>query len=67
MKLNKDLLDALMMLGLISLVLVGTTEFDSETTKALTLGALAVFNLVLAALRIKASKQPDDKGEEYFG
>lgn len=66
MKLNRDLLDALMMLGLICLVLLGTTEFDNESTKAVSLAALAVFNLILAGLRIKAARQPDERQEEYW-
>lgn len=65
MKLNKDLLDALMMLGLICLVLLGTTEFDSESTKAVALAALAILNLILAGLRIKAARQPDEREESW--
>lgn len=65
MKLNKDLLDALMMLGLICIVLIGTTEFDNETLKTISLVVLAVVNLGLAALRIKAPQQSNDEEQNY--
>lgn len=64
MKLNKDLLDALMMIGLICLVLLGTCEFENQVSKDLTMASLALFNLILAWLRIKASKQIDDSRQE---
>ncbi|WP_106831194.1 hypothetical protein [Parabacteroides pacaensis] len=65
MKLNKDLLDALMMLGLICIVLIGTTEFDNETVKTISLVVLAVVNLGLAALRMKAPQQSNDEEQNY--
>lgn len=65
MKLNKDLLDALMMLGLICIVLIGTTEFDNETLKTISLVVLAVVNLGLAALRMKAPQQSNDEEQNY--
>lgn len=65
MKLNKDLLDALMMLGLICIVLIGTTEFDNETIKTISLVVLAIVNLGLAALRMKAPQQSSDEEQNY--
>ena len=38
MRVNKDLMESLMMVAFITLVLVGTTHFDSELTKYLIMG-----------------------------
>ena len=40
MRINKDLADAIMMVSFIVLVLVGTTTFDNEVTKNVTMGSL---------------------------
>ena len=45
MRINKDLADAIMMVSFIVLVLVGTTTFDNEVTKNVTMGSLGVFIL----------------------
>ena len=37
MKINKDLVDAVMMVSFIVLVLVGTTTFDNEVAKDVTM------------------------------
>ena len=37
MKINKDLIDAVLMLSVIGLVLVGTSEFNDETAKNITM------------------------------
>ena len=42
MRVNKDLMESLMMVAFITLVLVGTTHFDSESTKYLIMGGLGV-------------------------
>ena len=40
MKINKDLVDAVMMVSFIILVLIGTTDFENAITKDVTMGAL---------------------------
>ncbi len=50
MKINKDLIDAMLMLSVIGLVLVGTSEFSDETAKniaMITLGITSITTLVL--------------------
>ena len=42
MHVNKDLMEALLMVAFIVLVLVGTTHFDSEQTKYLIMGSLGL-------------------------
>ena len=39
MKINKDLVDAVMMVSFIILVLIGTTDFENAITKDVTMGA----------------------------
>ena len=61
MRINKDLADAIMMVSFIVLVLVGTTTFDNEVTKNVTMGSLGVIMLVL---RVIGSRQKEE--EEAF-
>ena len=61
MKVNKDLTDAIMMVSLIILVLVGTSVFDSETTKYIIMATLGAIIAAMAALRIHASRQDDQE------
>ena len=61
MKVNKDLTDAIMMVSLIILVLVGTSVFDSETTKYIIMATLGTIIAAMAALRIHASRQDDQE------
>ena len=49
MKINKDLADAVMMVACIVLVLVGTTTFESASTKAIIMTVLAVLAIFTAA------------------
>ena len=42
MKINKDLVDATMMLSFIILVLIGTSDFSNMLLKEITMGSLAV-------------------------
>lgn len=65
MKINKDLVEALMMLGGICLVLTGTTDFDNATAKNILMAAVAFVSLLLVGLRIKAARQPDKNEQEY--
>jgi len=61
MKINKDLADAVMMVSFICLVLVGTSDFDNETTKTIIMVALGAVTLISAALRFFGPKK--DHGE----
>ena len=58
MRVNKDLMESLMMMAFITLVLVGTTHFDSELTKYLIMGGLGVITALTGVLRyVVAPKQ----------
>lgn len=57
MKINKDLIDATLMLSLISLVLVATTDFSNTITKDLTMGALGLLSVGMALLRILSARR----------
>ena len=52
MRINKDLADAIMMVSFIVLVLVGTTTFDNEVTKNVTMGSLGVITVAMLVLRV---------------
>lgn len=60
MKINKDLTDATLMLSLISLVLVGTTEFSEIVVKDITMGAIGLLAFGMIVLRIiDARRKPE--------
>ena len=63
MKINKDLVDAVMMVSFIVLVL-GTTTFDNEVAKDVTMGSLGVITVAMLVLRIIGSRQKEE--EEAF-
>jgi len=63
MKINTDLVDAVMMLSFIILVLVGTTDFDSETTKSMLMGGLGLLTVVMVILRVFSFKQKKNEHE----
>lgn len=65
MKINKDLVDAIMMVSLIILVLIGTTDFDSATTKNVTMGALGLLSVGMIILRVIHSRQEAKHPREY--
>lgn len=62
MKINKDLVDAIMMLSFIMLVLIGTTDFTNVVTKNMTMGALGLVAIIMVTLRgiqiRKEAKEP---------
>lgn len=62
MKINKDLVDAIMMLSFISLVLVGTTDPSNPVTWTLIMGGLGLVCIVMVVLRViemrQAAKRP---------
>lgn len=51
MKINKDLVDATLMLSFITLVLVGTTDFSNMATKDVIMGVLGVVCVIMVVLR----------------
>lgn len=57
MKINKDLVDAIMMVSFIILVLIGTTEFKNTLVKEVTMGAFGLVSLVMVVLRTIQIKQ----------
>lgn len=57
MKVSKDLADAVMMISCIILVLAGTTDFDSASTKAVLMGILAVLAVGMGAVRVLSAKR----------
>lgn len=65
MKINKDLVDAIMMVSLIILVLIGTTDFDNATTKNVTMGALGLLSIGMIVLRILHTRQESKEPKEY--
>ncbi|MDD4591803.1 MAG: hypothetical protein PHG06_15455 [Parabacteroides sp.] len=56
MKINKDLVDAVMMVSFISLVLIGTTDFNSAKTKTITMVVVAAIVISMVILRILRGK-----------
>lgn len=65
MKINKDLVESLLMVSFISLVLIGTTDFTDPTTKNIAMGITGVLTVVMAILRVKAGRQPHEPDEYY--
>ena len=51
MKVNKDLMESLLMVAFIVMVLVGTTNFDSAQTKYLIMGGLGLIIALTGVLR----------------
>ena len=66
MKINKDLVDAVMMLSFIILVLIGTTDFENIVVKDLTMGVLGLITVVMVVLRgIQMRQEAKEPKEEY--
>ncbi|MDF9831694.1 hypothetical protein [Parabacteroides sp. PF5-6] len=61
MKINKDLVDAVMMMSFICLVLVGTSEFDSETTQHTIMILLGAITVAMVALRFIGSRKQENQ------
>ena len=58
MRVNKDLMESLLMVAFIVMVLVGTTNFDSAQTKYLIMGGLGIIIALIGVLRyVVAPKQ----------
>ncbi|MDH6311884.1 hypothetical protein M2137_000643 [Parabacteroides sp. PFB2-10] len=60
MKINKDLMDAIMMLSFIGLVLVATSDFENMTTRNTSIGILCVTAVLSIALRFFGSKKKEE-------
>lgn len=68
MKINKDLVDATMMLSFISLVLIGTTDFKDMLVKDVMMGSvglLAVVMIVLRIILVRKESKPAPVDYEY--
>ena len=66
MKINKDLVDAVMMLSFIILVLFGTTDFENIVVKDVTMGVLGLITVVMVVLRgIQMRQEAKEPKEEY--
>ena len=65
MKINKDLVDAVMMVSDIGLVLVGTTTFEDEVKKHVIMGVLAVVTVSMVALRFLHAKKGEEKKDAF--
>lgn len=67
MKINKDLVDATLMLSFIILVLVGTTEISSAVIKDVTMGVLGVICIIMVVLRgIQLRQAAHENTEEEY-
>ncbi|WP_280747369.1 hypothetical protein [Parabacteroides sp. PF5-9] len=60
---NKDLAEALMMLSAICLVLVGTSAFDSGTTKNILMGGLGILAVLMGIIRFFSKKGGEETTE----
>ncbi len=61
MKINKDLAEALLMLSCISLVLIGTTDFENTANKTVIMSVLGVVAVIMLVARIAATKQKESE------
>lgn len=66
MKINKDLVDATMMLSFIILVLIGTTDFSDLLIKQMSMGALALLSVTMVVLRIIYARQEAGRPKEEY-
>ncbi|MDR0429287.1 MAG: hypothetical protein LBH58_02270 [Tannerellaceae bacterium] len=60
MRINKDLVDAVMMLSSIVLVLVGTTDFTNESEKKIIMGILGIIAVLMVVFRFIGGRQAKD-------
>lgn len=66
MKINKDLVDATMMLSFIILVLIGTTDFSDMLVKKVTMGIIALLSILMVVLRIIYIRQEAGRPKEEY-
>lgn len=62
MKINKDLAEAILMLALIILVLVATSDFENAGLKTMTMSILGVLAVIMGIFRVLGGRQ--EKKEE---
>lgn len=65
MKINKDLVDAVMMLSFISLVLVGTTDMSNLVIKDGVMAGLGILTVVMVVFRILELRQESHHEESH--
>lgn len=65
MRINKDLVDAVMMLSFISLVLVATTEMANLVMKDGVMAGLGVLTVVMVVFRILELRQESHHEESH--
>lgn len=65
MKINKDLVDAVMMLSFISLVLVGTTDMSNLVIKDCVMAGLGILTVVMVVFRILELRQESHHEESH--
>ena len=61
MKINKDLVDAVMMVSFILLVLIGTSEFSDTTLQIILMGGLGILSVVMIIMRIIEARHNPSK------
>lgn len=61
MRINKDLAEAVMMVSFIVLVLVGTTDFESATTKSVVMGLLGFLVVGFGIARYWRKSSPQEE------
>lgn len=64
MKVNKDLMESLMMLAGITLVLVGTTHFESAQTKWMVMGGVGFLLALTGVLRYGVAPRQERSDEQ---
>ncbi len=66
MRINKDLAEATMMLACIVLVLIGTTDFNSENQKLIVMISLGIVAVISGILRFFGGKKEENKQDETY-
>ena len=61
MKISNDLVEAIMMLSFIILVLVGTTDFESDGTKSMVMGGIGVVAIIAIVVRVIKARRPGNR------
>ncbi|MCC8133548.1 MAG: hypothetical protein LIP04_08205 [Tannerellaceae bacterium] len=65
MRINKDLVDAIMMLTFIILVLTGTSDFENTVTKDLVMIGLGIVAVAMIILRVLNARNLEDKESHH--
>lgn len=59
MGINKDLVEAILMISFICLVLTSTSDFQNMETKNIVMGVLGILTVIMAGLRYKAGQEEE--------